>query len=125
MDSTPAPQDVFTIEHHGDVTLIIGTSALETVDPGLIEQVAHILLEPIRRLDNPLIVIDLEQVDFFGSSFLALLLRCWKSVMVRGGQMVLAGVSERARELLRITSLDMIWPIYAGRREAIESLLAD
>ena len=38
MDSTPAPQDVFTIERHGDVTLIIGTSALETVDPGLIEQ---------------------------------------------------------------------------------------
>jgi anti-sigma B factor antagonist len=125
MDSNFAPQDVFTIEHHGEVMLIVGTSLLETVDPDLIEQAAHILLEPIRRQDNPLIVVDLEQVDYFGSSFLALLLRCWKSVMARGGQMVLTGVSERARELLRITSLDMIWPIYAGRREAIESLLAD
>ena len=42
-----------------------------------------------------------------------------------GGQMVLAGVSERARELLRITALDQIWPIYPGRREAIEALLVD
>jgi anti-sigma B factor antagonist len=125
MDSTPAPQDVLTIEQHGEVMLIVAAATLETLDPGLIEQAAHILLEPIRRQDLPLVVIDLEQVDFFGSSFLALLLRCWKLVMVRGGQMVLAGVSERARELLRITSLDMIWPIYASRREAIDALQAD
>ena len=39
--------------------------------------------------------------------------------------MVLAGVSERARELLRITSLDMVWPIYTTRQEAMEALLAD
>ncbi len=39
--------------------------------------------------------------------------------------MVLAGVSERARELLRITSLDTVWPIYANRREAMEALLSD
>ena len=31
----------------------------------------------------------------------------------------------RARELLRVTSLDMVWPIYANRQEAIEALLAD
>jgi anti-sigma B factor antagonist len=125
MDSTPDPRDVFTIERHGEVTLIVATSALETVDPDLIEQAAHVLLGSLRSQDNPLVVIDLGQVDFFGSSFLSLLLRCWKSVVARGGQMVLAGVSERARELLRITSLDMIWPIYAGRREAIESFLSD
>ena len=40
-------------------------------------------------------------------------------------QMVLAGVSDRARELLHLTSLDMVWPIYATRREAIEALEAD
>ena len=37
--------------------------------------------------------------------------------------MVLAGVSRRATELLHLTSLDMVWPIYADRREAIEALL--
>ena len=67
----------------------------------------------------PLVVVDLERVDYFGSSFLSLLLRCWKPVLVKGGQMVLAGVSDRARELLRITSLDIVWPIYADRAEAM------
>jgi anti-anti-sigma factor len=125
MNSTATPQDAFTIEVHGEVLLIVGSAALETAAPDFIEQATHVLLEAIRDRDDPLIVIDLAQVDFFGSTFLALLLRCWKQVKVRGGLMVLSGVSERSRGLLRITSLDMIWPIYAGRREAIESLLAD
>src|SRR3712207_3615651 len=116
MDSTPAAQDAFTIERHGEVTRIAGTSLLETLDPSLNDQATRVLLELIRLQDHRLIVCDLGQVVFFGPSFPPLLLRCWKLVMGRGGQMVLAGVSDRARELRRIASLDMIWPIYAGRR---------
>ncbi len=70
-------------------------------------------------------VFDLSLVDYFGSMFLAMLLRCWKLVQARGGMMALAGVSARAKELLRLTSLDMVWPIYASRQEAMEALLAD
>ena len=75
-------------------------------------------MEPLRRQEMPLAVFDLSEVDYFGSMFLALLIRCWKLVSARGGMMALAGVSDRARELLRVTSLDMVWPIYANRREA-------
>jgi anti-anti-sigma factor len=57
--------------------------------------------------------------------FLALLLRCWKLVQSKGGEMVLAGVSERAKELLRITALDMVWPMYRTSREAMDALSAD
>jgi len=46
------------------------------------------------------LVVDLSQVDYFGSVFLAVLLRCWKMVMAKGGTMALSGVSARARELL-------------------------
>jgi hypothetical protein len=45
--------------------------------------------------------------------------------MVKGGMMALSGASPRVRDLLRITSLDVVWPIYATRREAMESLLTD
>jgi anti-anti-sigma factor len=68
------------------------------------------------------VVFDLTQVDNFGSIFLALLIRCWKLVTSQGGTMALAGVNDRTRELLRVTSLDMVWPIYQSRREAIEAL---
>jgi anti-anti-sigma factor len=82
-------------------------------------------MQRLRDQDGPLVVFNLSEVDYFGSMFLALLLRCWKLALTQGGMMVLAEVSDRARELLRITSLDMVWPIYATRREAMEALLAD
>lgn len=121
----PNSQDAFTIERHGDLTLISATPALESLEFGLEEQAAGMIMEQFRHQENPLVVFDLSLVDYFGSMFLAMLLRCWKLVQARGGMMALAGVSTRAKELLRLTSLDMVWPIYASRQEAMEALLAD
>ena len=123
--NAPNSQDTFTIERHGEVTLIVASPALEQLDITLADQFAEILLAPLRDQDDPLIVVDLSAVNYFGSIFLGLLIRCWKLAATRGGQMVLAGVSPHARELLRLTSLDMIWPIYTDRREAMDALQED
>lgn len=123
--SAPRSNDAFTIERHGELVVITATPLLETLDEGLEEQAADVLLAPIRDQEGVLVVFDLSPVDYFGSMFLALLIRCWKLALARGGTMALAGVSDRAKELLRLTSLDIVWPIYATRREAMEALLAD
>ena len=123
--TTSDSQDVFTIERRGDLTVISATPALESIAVGLEEQAADLIFEPLRRDREPLLVFDLTQVDYFGSVFLGVLLRCWKLVQAKGGTMALAGVSGRARELLHLTSLDFVWPIYASRREAVEALLSD
>jgi anti-anti-sigma factor len=114
-----------TIERHGDLTVITASEELERIEFGLEETVSELILKPLRRQENPLIVFDLSQVEYFGSMFLALLIRCWKLALSQGGTMALAGVSERSRELLRITALDMVWPIYQSKREAIEALQLD
>jgi anti-anti-sigma factor len=117
--------EVFTIERHGDLTVIAATRALEQIEYDLEEQVAELILKPLRRQENPLIIFDLSQVDNFGSMFLALLIRCWKLALSQGGTMALSGVTERTRELLRVTALDMVWPIYESKREAIDALQVD
>jgi anti-sigma B factor antagonist len=118
-------EDAFTIERHGEVTLIEAAPALEKMEPSLVDGAAALVLEPLRHQEAPLVVVDLSRIDYFGSAFLALLIRCWKLATVRGGLMALAGVSPRARELLRMTSLDVVWPLYTDRREAFESLAAN
>jgi anti-anti-sigma factor len=123
--SASRSNDAFTIERHGELVLVTATPLLETLDEGLEEQAADLIMGPIRDQDGVLVIFDLSPVDYFGSMFLALLIRCWKLALARGGTMALAGVSERAKELLRLTSLDIVWPIYATRREAMEALLAD
>ena len=120
-----ANDEMFTIERHGDLTIITATRSLETIEFGLEEQVADMVLRPLRGQENPLIVFDLSQADNFGSMFLALLIRCWKLAMSQGGTMALSGVTDRTRELLRVTALDMVWPMYESRREAMEALLLD
>ena len=107
------------------MTLITVTPALESIDDSLEEQVAEMILEPIRHQDGPLLVFDLSKVNYFGSMFLTVLLRCWKLAKSKGGMMALAGVGPHAKELLRLTSLDMIWPMYETRREALEAMLSD
>jgi anti-sigma B factor antagonist len=117
--------DAFTIERHGDLTVIAATPALERLDPTLEESVAEVILDSVRANGGANVIFDLSGVDYFGSMFVAVLLRCWRHAVSKGGSMALAGVSDHAKELLRITSLDMIWPLYKTRREAMEALLAD
>jgi len=123
--SNPEPQDAFTIERRGELTVVSATPALESIGMGLEDQAAELIFDPIRHDVEPLIVFDLSQIDYFGSVFLGVLLRCWKMVQAKGGTMALSGVSARAKELLHLTSLDFVWPIYADRREAVEALLSD
>ena len=66
--------------------------------------------------------IDLSRVKYFGSVFLSLLLRWHTPMKKNGSEMVLAGVNDRIRELLRLTNLDTLWAIYDSRAEALESL---
>jgi anti-anti-sigma factor len=125
MKRTPDSEDAFTIERHGEVTVVVASPSLEFMDATLVEPASELMLSSLRGREEPLVIVDLTRLDFFGSAFLQLLLKCWNFARRKGGQMVLAGVSTRARELLHITSLDIIWPIYGTRKEAVEALLSD
>lgn len=117
--------DAFTIEHRDGLLIVTATPALERVGAGLEDLAARMIIDPLRRETEPILLFDLSSVTYFGSVFLAVMLRCWKIVLSKSGTMGLAGVSSHARELLHVTSLDQSWPIYATRREAIDALSAD
>jgi len=122
-DSSPA--DSIQIIRQGDVSIIVPSSEVENMPENSIEQAAQVVLGPLREHPPEGIIVDLSKVDFVGSVFLSFLLRCHKIVKTRGSEMVLSGVSPRARELLRVTALDTIWALYDTRSEAISALGAD
>ena len=115
-------QDDFQFEWHGNSVVIIPSGGVEEMRWDLIEQAADIVMEPIRDTTAPMVVFDLSDVNYFGSVFLALLLRCHKFVRSRGGELVLCGMNAGAAELLRITALDTLWALYDTREEALEAL---
>lgn len=112
----------FEIEWHGNTVVVVPAASVESLQWDLIEQAADVVMEPLKSEDVPMVVFDLARVGYFGSVFLALLLRCHKFLRKRGGELVLCGANEMARELLKITALDTIWAIYDTRQEAMQAI---
>ncbi len=117
-----AASDDFRLEWHGNTVVITPAANVEQMPWDVIEQAAEIVMAPLKIQTSPMAVFDLSEVQYFGSAFLALLLRCHTAVKSRGGELVLCGPSKMARELLRLTALDTLWAIYAGKAEALEAV---
>jgi anti-anti-sigma factor len=118
------PSDDFRIEWHGDVLVLVPAVSIESLNWDVIEQTTQLVLKPVREQVVPMLIVDLTGVTYFGSVFLALLLRCHKLIKSRGGELVICGAKGAVRDLLRITALDTLWAIYETRGEALEALSA-
>jgi anti-sigma B factor antagonist len=127
MPDSPASNttDYIQVTRQGDLAVITPSPDVENIPEGALESAAQLVLRPLR--DNPPggIIVDLSGIKFVGSVFLSFLLRCHKIVKMQGSEMVLAGVTPQARELLRITALDTIWALYDSQTEARDALGAD
>jgi anti-anti-sigma factor len=114
--------DTFKVGRHGDIALIIPASEVESMPESLIQQAAEIVLAPLRKDPPAGLVIDLSEVKFFGSVFISFLLKCHMLMKKHGSEIVLAGASDRIRELLHLTALDTLWALYDTRNDAVAAL---
>lgn len=112
----------FKIERHGEIAVVIPSSRVEEMHESLIEQAAKLVVNSLKRDPPAGIVIDLSQVNYFGSVFVSFLLRCHMLARRQGSEIVLAGASQPARELIHLLDLQTLWAIYDTRKEAIEAL---
>jgi anti-sigma B factor antagonist len=121
----PSNQQSINIERHGDIAVITPSSEVEKMPENLMEQAAQMVLAPLKDDPPAGLIFDLSKVDYVGSVFLSFLLRCHKRVKEHGSEVVVAGASPRARELLHMTALDTLWALYETRGEAMEALGGD
>jgi anti-sigma B factor antagonist len=112
----------FKVERHGEIAVVIPSPKVEEMHEALIEQAARMVVNSLREDPPAGIVIDLSQVHYVGSVFVSFLLRCHMLAKKHGSEIVLAGASEPARELLHLLDLETLWAIYKTRKEALEAL---
>jgi anti-anti-sigma factor len=125
MPNEPTQSQSFSIERHGEIAIITPSPEVEKMPENLMENAAKIVLAPLRTDPPAALVFDLSRVDYVGSVFLSFLLRCHKRVKEHGSDVVVAGASARARDLLHMTALDTLWALYDTREEALAALSAD
>jgi anti-anti-sigma factor len=65
----------------------------------------------MKNQDN--VIIDLSQVQFISSAMLGRLVMAWMEANTRGAHLVLCGVSDTIREILRIAGLHQRFSIFS------------
>ena len=101
------------------VTVIELGPSYESLDDDALEEIGGLLLTEATVADPPRVVIDLSGTDYFGSTFIELLVRAWKRLTQRRGTMVLCGVQPLCAEVLQVSRLDTLWPICRTQAEAV------
>ncbi len=114
-----------TVNRVGLATVVTLGKEYNRLDGASVEDAALILITAAENAQPPVLILDLSHTRFFGSSFIEVLVRAWNVVRHRGqGKFMLVGVNGYCREVLQITHLNDVWPMYDSVGAAMEAIQA-
>ena len=89
------------------------------------DQVSHLLLGDSLGDDSP-VLMDLTNVEFFGSSFIEVMFRIWNKRKSKGEHAFgICGLTVDCRQILEVTNLTSVWDVYDTREEALKTMSPD
>jgi anti-anti-sigma factor len=104
------------------VTVVSLGSAYENLDETHLDYLRETLMGFAETADPPLLVLDLARTKFFGSAFIEVLFRLSNRLKGRGGKFAISGLTPYCAEVLSITHLDKLWPIFPAQSAAVQAL---
>jgi anti-anti-sigma factor len=110
------------LTQHNGVTIIELGPNYAALSYKALEELGELLLWQATYAEPPRLILDMSETTVVGSSFIELLVRAWKRIKHREGMMALCALQPFCREIVKVSRLDTIWPIYANRLEAISAL---
>lgn len=116
----PGEADLFQIDVRDSTVIITPTTDLSEFQFREMKEQADGLFQSwdnSQSIQNA--VVDFRDTSYFGSTALGLFVQLWLKVCRRGGRMAFCNLSEREREILRITHLDSMWAICDSLEEAL------
>jgi len=106
----------------GNVTVVVFSNELKQLDELNVVSIGDRLLEIADGLTRPNLVLDLNAIEFFGSSFIEALFRVWKRLNTKpAAQFGIAGLQPYCREILEVTHLDKVWPLFDSSEAAAKA----
>ena len=107
---------------HSGLTIAEVDSEYDSLAVAQLAELGSLLLDAAREADPPIMLLDLSETQYIGSSFLGLLTRVWKRLRDRHGRLALCDVNEICGDVLRASKLDTIWDVFADRATALKEL---
>jgi anti-anti-sigma factor len=113
---------IFSREISGNTLILNPLIHLGSLNEPEIALETQELLDFLNHSASANLVIDLAQGDYLGTSMLGAMVKLWKRVSQRGGRLALCNVSESITQVLRVTKLQTVWPIYGSREQALAAV---
>jgi anti-anti-sigma factor len=110
----------FVLETEGDTLILVPQEDVSSLAGHEVESELARVFEQLETLRFRNAIIDLKNVECFGSLMLSTMQALSKRLAAIGGTMALCNVSEVGREVLQVTRFDTLWPICGSRMEALE-----
>jgi anti-sigma B factor antagonist len=110
-----------TIRQVGHVSVVVVTGKLTSLETGaLSNSIAQLLNEGRKQ-----ILLNLRGLTYLDSSGIGDLVRTYMSVIKRGGEMKVVGLTDKAEEILKITKLYQVFQEFQDERSALQSFPDD
>jgi anti-anti-sigma factor len=87
-----------------------------------IEKVGTEIVDRLSTAQSPRFIVDLTLLSYMGSAMVALIVRLYKAVNGRSGQMVVVNQHELVFEVLKLAGLTKLWTIVENRDKAYAAL---
>jgi len=108
-------------EIDADVLILTADKDLDShVRPGFADDLQRVIDSGVRKL-----IIDCSRLGYVSSIGIASLIRLYKRVVERGGQVKLSGVQAPLSRLLEITRLNQVFQIYPTLDDALAAFRSD
>ena len=115
-------QPGFAVSQESGVTVVALDEPFDSINEAERDDIQELLLSACDQADPPMFLVDMSQVEFFGSSFIEVLFRVWNRINGRDGKFALSGLTKYCHEVLEITNLDKLWQLFDSRDDAIRMM---
>ena len=114
--------DMFLFVSKDTYTVFALRPALKDAAWGDVESTGDQVLAELEKLGFPPMIVDLSELDYIGSSLVALLVRVWKKLTSQEARMVVVNRHEMVREVLELAGLANHWRIVESHEEALDEI---
>lgn len=112
----------FLVDHVDDVVVIgLHSEIGDFADDRILDEMRQ-LVSREHLLDQPRVIVDLKDCEYFGSIVLEALRGLWNAVHERSGQMVICNASPVCSDILHVARFDTLWPLVKTREDALERI---
>jgi anti-anti-sigma factor len=108
-------------DRYGPTQVVHLGPAYNSLNEATVERVERLLLSCTDDPATTNLVVDLSHTQYFGSRFIEALFRAHNRMKRKAGKFALSGLLPYPEEVVRISKLDTIWPLFATFEEAVKS----